>query len=127
MEPTGHATLFTTFNKKTGLVTFNSAKVTFEVPFSSIRFVSNRISTGRGMNSHLVSVYSVTEKPLFPGQKITNPEVNTIQYETLLCAYRCHTEEEVNESIKQLRRFMGELPPEPEEPEGPSKFDTLTN
>jgi hypothetical protein len=115
--------VYTIFNRSRGLVTFQSSKLTFDVPFSSIRFVSNRLLSTKG-SSIVVSVYAVSDKPSHAGQKITNPDKPADHYETLLCTYNCGGQEEADESIEQLRRFMGALPPDPEE-SGPSKFDKL--
>ncbi len=115
--------IYLIFDRNTGRVYFRSGKRNFDVPFSSIIFerVRTHSATYR-MRYHVVSIYAISEKPLFPGQKLTNPLEPATYYKTFLGAYNCDTQEEAEDSIEQLMRFMGALPPEPA---GSSKFDNL--
>ncbi len=115
--------VYTVFNKDTGFVSFHSEKINFEVPFSQIQFV--RMTTPSAtyrMRYHEVRIYALSDSPIFPNQKIINERKPFSHYETLLCTYRCSSKDQAENSIEQLQRFMGALPPEVE---GASKFDSL--
>lgn len=115
--------IFTVFDPRTGRAYFHSGKRNFDVPFSAIVFEgAGTPSATYRMRYHVVSIYAISEKPMFPGQKIINPLEPARYYKTLLGTYRCSSREQAEESIEQLLRFMGALP---QEPADPLKFDNL--
>jgi hypothetical protein len=114
--------MFTIFHSDTGHVSFHSEKINFSIPFSAVRFATERNSTGKGISIIAVIVYAIYDVPFHSGpirrlggrfkktEALLEQSGEIPHYETVLCSYNAGSEADADESIDYLRFFMEKKP-----------------
>lgn len=114
--------MFTIFHSDTGQVSFHSEKINFSIPFSSVKFATQRNSTGKGISVISVIVYAISDVPFSSGPirrlggrfKKTEAQLEESgevpHYEAVLCSYNTGSEADADASIDYLRFFMKRKP-----------------
>lgn len=126
---------FVTLRRDEKKVYFLSSKANFSVPYSEVQFRTSRMPTGKGVSFVVVTIVAVSDKPLFPNQKMVSKTSDSSPlHATPLCSYTAGSQELADDTIEFIQAFMDYREPEfkalenipnPQKGQYDSKWDRL--